>query len=296
MKQLNSPPAPPKISEEDLEKCRRSNDYCPVLFEWYKYVGALSNFYAYIQLESPAIRSIPEIHYYVLVGLLNRCSRLMLSNIVLSHEGAFGETTSIIDRCIFESAIKVSWLTHHNNPDSFNRIIADGLKTELEFKATIKRAIEEREDILGIEKRMLDSIEKHIKSSNLSEDDIKSAKKLPDMAIMIESIGQDRLLYIAMQKIGSHHIHGTWPSLRLHYLVEEDGVYQPQDHGCGTHENQYIFIPLMVLRAMIGFVEFICDKQEDIDAFTKLPNAVIEEIMKINDEVIGSDFDPVREV
>src|SRR6266480_119580 len=65
---------------------------------------------AHIQRSTLAFRHIPSQHYHVLVGLLNRCARLMLSNIALSHEGKFGETTAIIDRCIFETAVKLTWL------------------------------------------------------------------------------------------------------------------------------------------------------------------------------------------
>jgi len=108
---MNKPklvPEPPKFTEADWLKCRDSGDYCPILFEWYKFVGTLCNFFASIRPDSPAVRSIPPVHYAVMIGLLNRCSRLMLSNVTLSHEGLFGETTALLDRCIFESCVKVT--------------------------------------------------------------------------------------------------------------------------------------------------------------------------------------------
>ena len=55
-------PLPPEITETDLQKCRDTGDYCPVMFEWYKYVGQIANFYASIQLDSPAIKDMPKIH------------------------------------------------------------------------------------------------------------------------------------------------------------------------------------------------------------------------------------------
>ena len=289
-------PDPPVITEEELDRCRESGDYCPVLFEWYKYVGALCNFYACIQQDSPAIRSIPPIQYYILVGLLNRCSRLMLSNVALSHEGLFGETTNIIDRCITESAIKIIWLCNHRNDDYFNRLLSEGLKTELEFKKVIGEAISKRGKPIKIEERMLKSIQNHINSSGLSEPEIEASKKLPDMAAMIDSLGLDRLMYIVIQRMGSHHIHGTWPSLRLHYLKDEGEILRPRDHDCETHVNQYVFIPLLVLTAMKSFIEFICKEDADRDAFQQVPNAIEEEIMKINKEVVGTDFELVSEI
>ena len=289
-------PDPPIITEEDLNKCRKSGDFCPILFEWYKYVGSLCNFYSCIQQDSPAIRSIPPIQYYILVGLLNRCSRLMLSNVALSHEGLFGETTNIIDRCIAESAIKIAWLCHHRKDDYFNRYLSEGLKTELEFKKLIEKAIDDRGKPIKIEERMLKSIRNHISSSGLSEAEIETAKKLPDMAAMIDSLGHDRLMYIVIQRMGSHHVHGTWPSLRLHYLEEENGILHPRDHDCETHVNQYVFIPILVLTAMKGFIDFICKDEADREAFQQVPNAIEEEIMKINEEVVGEDFERVSEI
>lgn len=41
-------PAPPVITKEDLKKCQETNDYCPVFFEWYKYVAELSSFFFHV--------------------------------------------------------------------------------------------------------------------------------------------------------------------------------------------------------------------------------------------------------
>lgn len=130
-------PEAPNITEEDLHRCRESGDFCPVLFEWYKFVGALAVTFACLRRESPALRSIPEDEYAILIGLLNRFARLMLANVALSHEGGFGETTSIIDRSIFESCVILSWLCRTRDIDRFVRYKASGLKTEVELKEQI---------------------------------------------------------------------------------------------------------------------------------------------------------------
>jgi hypothetical protein len=90
------------------------------------------------------------------MGLVNRCARLMLSNVALSHDGKFGETTAIVDRCIFESALKIIWLCRSASQEEFTRYIATGLKTELEFKAAIEANIMANDGVpVPIEKRML---------------------------------------------------------------------------------------------------------------------------------------------
>jgi hypothetical protein len=298
MAQQHEVPAPPKFTEDDWKRCRESGDYCPMLFEWYKFVGGLCNFFACIRPDSPAVRTIPSLHYAVVIGLLNRCSRLMLANVALSHEGLFGETTALIDRCIFESCVKIAWLCQVDSGDRFTRFLADGLRTEIELKGTIKRNIEARGgNVLTIEKRMLSSIDRHMASAQLSEDQISDTKRLPDLAAMIKGLDQDRLMYIVGQRLGSHHIHGTWPSLRMHYLEDgEGGMLRPRDHNCETHVNQYVFVPMVVLTAMNSFVHFLFDDEDDVAPMAGLLESIRQEIAKVNKEVVGNDFERAEEI
>ncbi|MFC1606378.1 DUF5677 domain-containing protein [Candidatus Latescibacterota bacterium] len=290
-----SVPLPPEITDDQLAHCQETDDFCPILFEWYKYVGLLCNYYASISSDSPAVRKLPPLHYALLVGLLNRCSRLILANVALSHKGLFGETTSILDRCIFESVIKTIWLCKTHDKDRFIRFIADGLKTEIEFKNQIEKIISEHDgSALAIESRMIESINKYISSSGLSEQEISGSKKLPDLASMIQSVGSDRLLYIIGYKIGSHHVHGTWPSLRFSYLTKHDGLLIPRDHDCSTHVNQYVFVPILVLQAVRAFVEFICTQSVLAEKLSILLNAVEDKVMKLNEQIVGKDFNRIE--
>ncbi|WP_282257420.1 DUF5677 domain-containing protein [Stenotrophomonas sp. PS02301] len=279
-----------------MAHCRENGDFRPVLFEWYKFTSSLCSFYACLRSDSPAVTALPPRDYSVLIGLLNRMSRLMFSNVALSHEGLFGETTAIIDRCIFESSIKLIWLCETENLGRFDRFVADGLKTELKFKAQIESNIAERGNPLTIETRMLHSIEQHIQSSDLDAAEITDSPKLPDLASMIDAIRRHKLLYLIGQKIGSHHVHGTWPSLRLHYLEEADGVLAPRDHNCSTHVNQYVFVPLIVLDALRSFVRFVLGDPADREEMIGLFDAVEQEINIVNTEVVGNDFEYTAEV
>lgn len=289
-------PNAPEITEEQMERCRETGDFSPVLFEWYKFTGALCNFFSRLQADSPAIAAPAPRDYAVLIGLLNRISRLMLSNVALSHGGLFGETTAILDRCIFESAIKTIWLCETGTQDRFDRLVADGLKTELMFREQIQANIAERGETLTIEARMLGSVERHIQSSEMDAGAISASPKLPDLASMINAIRGHKLLYLVGQKIGSHHVHGTWPSLRLHYLEETDGVLGPRDHDCPTHVNQYVFVPLIVLDTLRSFVTFVFTDPDDREAMIGLLDSVEQEIATINAEVVGNDFERTTEV
>jgi hypothetical protein len=287
-------PDTPLFTDEEMRHCKETGDYRPILFEWYKFVGSLNVVIAHIQRESPAFRAIPDQHFHVLVGLLNRCARLMLSNVALSHEGKFGETTAIVDRCIFESGVKIIWLCTDSSQEKFTRYLADGLKTELEFKALIESNIAARGDEpFRVETRMLTSITNHIAAAGLTEEQISEAKKLPDLASMLSTIGFDRLIYVTAQKIGSHHIHGTWPSLLFHYLEEEQGGssrYVPRDHDCSTHVNQFMFVPLVVLAAMSAYVEYALEKTEDAKIFKDLFDSTEDEIMRLYVDAFNGDL------
>lgn len=284
-------PEPPTITSEELEQCRVAGDLRPLLFKWYKHVGLISNYFASIRSDSAAIRKLPILHYSVLIGLLNRCSRLMFANVALSKQGVFGETTSIIDRCIFETVVKIMWLCKKQDQESFSRLIADGLKTELEFKTIIERNIADHGGHPSeIETRMLKSIGEYVKSSSLSEEEIAKAKRLPDLNSMIEAIGWNRLHYVVGQRIGCHHVHGSWVSLRFHYLEEREGRLGPRDHDCDTHANQYVFISLFVLMAARAFVEFVCLEPGATQAFCQRLEATEEEIQNLNMEMAGQGF------
>lgn len=287
-------PDAPSFTDDEIRHCRESGDFRPILFEWYKFIGSLTVILAYIKRESPSFRPIPRMHYQVLVGLLNRCARLMLSNIALSHEGQFGEATSIVDRCIFESAVKIIWLLQKPTDDRFNRFLADGLRTEIEFKDRIESNIAARDaTTLPIELRMLRSIANHMAAAGMTDAIVASTKKLPDMASMIDSLGFDRLLYVVGQRIGSHHVHGTWPSLLFHYLEEQKGetpfLFVPRAHPCDMHINQYMFVSLVMLEAMKRYVEYAFNETDYISAFVGLLNSVEEEIHNIYSEATADD-------
>jgi Family of unknown function (DUF5677) len=288
-------PSAPTFSDEQMERCRKTGDYIPVLFEWYKFVGSWAIFVTTIQRHSPAFRPMPQRHYHVLIGLLNRCARLMLSNVALSHEGKFGETTAIVDRCIFESALKVVWLCEEPSDNKFTRFLADGLKTELEFKQEIEANIGARGGkALPIEQRMLGSIRNHIAAAGLTHHEIVASEKMLDVASMMTSLGFTRIHYVVAQKIGSHHVHGSWPSLLFHYLEEqsEEGTFTfgPRGHNCETNKNQYMFVCNVVLQALTSYVRYAFTERQDAETFVSLFDTTEQEIMKVYLEAVGGDL------
>jgi hypothetical protein len=219
----------------------------------------------------------------------------MLANVALSHVGKFGETTSIVDRCIFESAVKIIWLCEDPVEENFIQFLADGLKTELEFKAQIEANIATREGkTLPIETRMLASIGNHIAAAGLTEAEITETKKMPDLASLMTGLGFTRLMYVIAQRIGSHHVHGTWPSLLFHYLEKQDGdkqfTFAPRGHPCATHMSQYMYVSSVVLTAMTAYVHYAFEDDNDAKTFADLFKSTEREIMSIYTEAVGGDL------
>jgi hypothetical protein len=287
-------PEPPHFSDEQMQKCRKSGDYRSILFEWYKFVMHICVIFARIDRKSPAVREISPVQFAILTGLLNRSARLMLANTALAHKGRFGETIALLDRCIFESCLKVQWLCHKDSDESFMRYLASGLKTEIELESEVKGNIEKREGgkVLNIEKRMLKSIDRHINAAGLNREDVIKAKKLPDSSAMLHDLGHERLMYVVSQRVGSHHIHGTWPSLLFHYLeVNDDGSFFLRDHDCDTHPNQFIMTPLQVLETVRSFIVYIIESNEESKTIIGLLDSFRQNILDINSEMVGSDFE-----
>ena len=286
----------PVFSDEIVRRCEQNHDFRPILFEWYKYVGILCSTISSISPESPAFNSIPPVHYGVLVGLLNRCSRLMLANVRLSSTGRYGETTSLLDRSISETAIKIQWLCYKNSHESFVRYLADGLKKDFFLRKEIEQNIQNRDSkMLVIERRMLNSIQRCIHSSKLEEQEIIDAKKLPDLASMMNNLGFSSLLYTSIQRMGSHAVHGTWSELFYNYLNYDDSQrFSPRDHDSDTQDAQFIVIIHLVLSAMEAFVKYVIMDGLERDEILSTIQEIDEEIIKIQQLAWDTIFEEIE--
>lgn len=288
-------PLPPTFSEEQYEDCRQKKDFRSMLFEWYRYTGRIAILYASVSPSSSALKSVPPLHFAILTGLLNRCARLMVANIALSHKGYFGETVSILDRCIFESSMKLMWLCKTGTVESFNRYIADGLKTELELKGKINANIAARDQkTQKIEERMLKSIERTFSETGLPQSEILATKPLPDLAAMTSVVYDDRLLYVVGQKIGSHYVHGTFHNLTRFYLKNENGSYSLRDHDCEIKPDQYVFSARFALDAIVSFVQYVSADAEIAHKLSVLPTSIASEIQKVYAELLEDDFEIIN--
>jgi len=215
----------------------------------------------------------------------------MLSNVRLSSTRKYGETTSLLDRSISESAVKIQWLCYKNNTESFVRYAADSLSQDFILKKQIAGNIANRNGvILEIEQRMLNSIDKCIELSELSEQDINDAKRLPNFYSMCNDLKLGDLFYTAIQRMGSHAVHGTWSELVANYLRYENGKFHLRDHEIDTQDVQFIVAIRLVLGAMKYFLKYIITDVSVISDFVSAIESIDEEIVKIQHIAWASDF------
>jgi hypothetical protein len=290
-------PKLPSFTNAKIEDCRKYDDFRPIFFEIYKHIGIVCSLISCIDNNSPGLKKLTRARHGVLVGLLNRCSRLMLANAVLSSEQKFGETTVIIDRCIQESATNVRWICRYENDSSFERFLISGLKNDLELEKNIKEKIKERNGkVLEIEKRMLESIDRGIHLSEIDRKDFDNYKRFPTFETRlkdIEHISED-LSHTVIQRLGSHHVHGTWTSLLTHYLDDNDGELNPRDNLVSIHVNQFISVSLEVLEMLKDYIRYISLIESISEYYLKELNKIRDLLDTYRMEIRGNDFDVIK--
>ena len=283
-------PPLPEIEADALAACTTPQGAMPVMFQWYLHVCRLAHQVACLPPLTPGSAPLDHIGSSVTRGLLNRCARLMNSTMKLTHDRECGETSRILARPIGESAIVLRWLCKQDSSEALIRYVSSGLKAELKFKDQIKKEHQARGgDLLVIEARMLATIQRWIDDTGLTEEDIRLAKNLPDVAAMFSAVDHSRTEYVVHQCIGSHFIHGTWVDLLMNYLVkEDDGQYRLKTRKESLPDFSLLMVTAMlVLNAIEDFLSLW-------HAGPDLPDAILSHLDSIRQGVrcVGSRMQP----
>ncbi len=136
-------------------------------------------------------------------------------------------------------------------------MIASGLSPELEFEKEIAANIEANDGTqTPLEGRMLASIQRHFDAAGLTRDEVYSSKRLPDLSAMFRDIGWSRLQYVVLQRLGSHAVHGNWPSLLSDYLEQTDVQgfdFMPRGDPKDAHVNMFMTGARITLKAISAY-------------------------------------------
>jgi hypothetical protein len=284
-------PDPPRFTVDEYARAETSRNAMPLLFEWYKWTGLVANQVASLDPASPGYRDLPAVEVAVLRGLLNRASRLILATLQLASLHKHAEAIRLMTRSICETGILIQWLCRSGSGDAFRRYLAKGLDAELRLKADIEASIQAAGgEALVVEKRMLLAIAELCSLAQLTEDDVKASKKLPDFAAMLRSLGHDNLSYTVMQRQGSHAVHGTWPDLIFHYLEIEDGRFVLTDNVIVPEGTEFLASSTLVLEAVADFARFVIRDEEFACDIAQIAQDAINEIVRIHRLSSGDDY------
>lgn len=259
---LDELPFAPSPSSEELTRLQEKSDWTELFFEWHKAIGILALTFSFVLQGSPAVKRIARKKYVVLVSLLNRCARLMMANLRMASEDRHREAIFIVDRALHETAIKLIWLCNSSEKDRFAMYLADGLRNDLRFEEHIRDQIKERGYKIEIERRMLFSIQHTIASSGMSRSKIARSKRLPTMEMMMQEAGFSPRGYLVVQRMGSHHVHGTWTALLDQNLDKGDAALPVKGEFNPPHPNQLMFGSLIVLDAVSAFSQHVIRRTE----------------------------------
>lgn len=250
---------PPEFSKEHEEEFRRLGNPMPMMFEWYKNVALVAIDMASIDKDQPSVKTLPPVQEAILRGLLYRCARLMLSILRVGRGGAGGETIAILVRCVGESALTLQWVCA-NAEEGFSHYLASGLRTDLYLRELVTNNVQGREgSALPIETRILDSIERCFAAAGVTETAVRESSSIPNLEVMCSQLGYGDRLYVGLQRMGSHAVHGTWTDLLLHYVEEDrDGMFRLRDSDESATDYIQLLLPsILVLDALGAYVTFL---------------------------------------
>jgi hypothetical protein len=107
---------------------------------------------------------------------------------------------------------------------------------------------------------------------------------MPPFPGLIHALGLESLQNVVMMKIGSHAVHGTWPSLLDHYLqLGDDGEFRPRDSNVETEFEQYSTVALRVLFAIRDWSNWSFGESHENIAFQSKVSEAETEIWKFHD-------------
>lgn len=290
---------PPVITEEMVAKCKEQNDYRHILFEYYRFVAQLCVVCSCLLYESPAWdKKRSRRTWEVCAGSLSRIKNLMSANLEYFQDDRYIEATQIMDRCIFETAAKICWISQDPTEERLLRYLEGSLRPDREHQAVIEKNIQERNGVrLKIEERMLSRMERFETLAGLSGVSTKDLRRMPDLSSILSDIGHGRGIYVAVDKVGSHAVHGNWQQLLSRNLIEEDGVLTLKFRPGTSDPAQYALISFFVMEACLSFVKNCFDdagKDSFSAALEELVSATTAEIQKWTQAAMDDDFDELR--
>lgn len=138
------------------------------------------------------------------------------------------ETSMIFFRCIAETYINIKYFLKFKDQHTLRHYIKHSLRQEMQLIEKIKSNIADKEEVLHIEKRMMESINRAFETSDFDFEEINNSTKWESKVKkrVLEII--DPAFYIFIYGNASHSIHGNWQDLLSFHLRKVENGFLPK--------------------------------------------------------------------
>lgn len=249
---------PVTVDEKAIRQCREKGDFGELAFNLYKEAGLILNLCAHTYIaEDPEHGFLPR-NQAICAGLLIRITKFMTAVIQLTSTAHRGDVVLALNRCILESTANLRFLALKNEDRFYDQFVRFSLGPERELYDAIQSNIQSREQqrVLPTESRMLKSIERVCRLSNVTIEEIN--QKYGDwgggLRNRLKALGEESN-YLYFQRLPSHEVHGTWVDLVQHHLEEKNQGFVPDPTWTQSDARLLSPIAFLVLEAARQYLE-----------------------------------------
>lgn len=191
------------------------------VFELYKEVVGIVNLTAHLLDDTAAGRGGWARNQAICAGLMIRIWKFMVVVVQLSATRNRADVVFALNRSIMESLINLEFLVTKNDEQFFDQFVRFSLGPERELYDVIKANVTARGgEMWPIEQRMLDSINDVCQASGVSIEEVN--QKYGDwgggVKERLKALNRETQ-YVAIQRLPSHAVHGSWVDLYKHHLA-----------------------------------------------------------------------------
>lgn len=250
--------APTEITEEILRTCTDQGSFTALALELYKETGFVLAICSHVFMAQSAEEGALTRNQAICAGLLVRITKFMIAVSQLSTSGKRGEVILALNRSILESATNLRFLLLKNEQKFYDRFVYFSLGPERELYDLIQSNIAKRDGrtILPIEQRMLNSIERVCRLAGVKIEDVDPNYRewAGGLRNRLRELGEEAY-YVALQRVSSHAVHGTWVDLVLYHIKEKESGFVPDPTSSNSDPRLLCPICRLVLRAGRSYLE-----------------------------------------
>lgn len=174
------------------------------------------------------------------------------------------ETGEILARLAFETIVNVRFLVKNFHPATIDSYVRRALRHERQLRDKILSNIENRRgDVLPIERRMLNSIDRTARIAGISLETIDPGDKTHWAGQSIYQKAKEIGLgeaYMAMFGGLSHNVHGSWFDIYQHHVTvdeTDDGKFSPSLEWDLPRPQILIALGHLTVEAILDVVGFL---------------------------------------